>query len=89
MPPLPQTAGGQSRFLCEPELMIRAVNVVPTATRLDVAGGDGGDHIPSDVAQASSVLPSTKRRGNVFFGARLLNIRPGVPLATMNVRTGF
>lgn len=41
MPPLPQTAGRQSRFLCETELMIRAVNVVPTATRLDVAGGAG------------------------------------------------
>ena len=41
MPPLPQTAGGQSSFLCEPELMIRAVNVIPTATRLDMAGGAG------------------------------------------------
>ena len=39
MPPLPQTAGRQSRFLCETGLMIRAVNVVPTATRLDVASG--------------------------------------------------
>jgi len=39
VPPLPQTAARQSRFLSETELMIRAVNVVPTATRLDPASG--------------------------------------------------
>src|ERR1035438_3401939 len=56
MPPLPQTAGGQSRFPCEPELMIRAVNVVLTATRLDVAVARGRSYTIRRSASRTSSL---------------------------------
>jgi hypothetical protein len=56
MSPLPQTAGGQSRFPCEPELMIRAVNVVLTATRLDVAVARGRSYTIRRSASRTSSL---------------------------------
>ena len=76
MPSLSQTASRQSRFHCETELMIRAVNVAPTAEGR--AAGSGGES--SRGRQTRSACGSVCRE-------KMLQQHPGTPVAPAQLRT--